>query len=208
MTRPSAVEVHGVTREAFLLRALLAATTAYGAAAAGPFMAEAFAQDAGTSDQTIMQFALTLEVLEAAYYTEAVKKAKLRGEVLAVTKVIRDHEVEHVDVLTDLVEQLGGRPRTSLKADFGDALRDSDSFLRLAQTLEDTGVGAYNGAGPKIQSPDVLEAAGQIVQIEGRHAAMVRFLGDEDISPGSFDRALSEEQVMAAVDPYIRGSTG
>ena len=208
MTGLAGVEVHGVTRQAFMLRGMLAATAAYGAAAAGPFVARALAQDAGTSDQSIAQFALTLEVLEATYYREAVKKAKLSGEVLAVAKDIRDNEIEHVDILTDLVEQLGGRPRTSLKLDFGDALNDSKSFLRLAQTFEDTGVSAYNGAAPNIQSPDVLEAAGQIVQIEARHAAMIRFLNDQDIAPGAFDRTRTEKQVLAAVDPYIRGSSG
>ena len=208
MTGPGGVEVHGVTRQAFILRGMLAAGVAYGSAAAGPFVARALAQDAGTSDQSIAQFALTLEVLESTFYREAVKKGKLSGEVLRAAREIRDNEAEHVDILKDLVEQLGGRPRTTLKLSFGDALTDEKRFLGLAQTFEDTGVSAYNGAAPQIQSPDVLEAAGQIVQIEARHAAVIRYLNDEDIAPAAFDRTLSEKQVLAAVDPYIRGSTG
>ena len=55
--------------------------------------------------------------------------------------------------------------------DFGDAFASEKAFLKLAQTLEDTGVSAYNGAGPMIKRAEVLGAAGSIVQIEARHAA-------------------------------------
>ncbi len=77
------------------------------------------------------------------------------------------------------------------------------SFLKLAQTLEDTGVSAYNGAAPSIKSKDVLAAAGSIVQIEARHAAVIRLLRGQKPAPNAFDPALTKQQVLDAVTPLI-----
>ncbi len=82
-------------------------------------------------------------------------------------------------------------------------MTDQRSFLKLAQTLEDTGVSAYNGAGPSIKSKDVLAAAGSIVQIEARHAAVIRLLRGQQPAPNAFDPALTKEQVLTAVTPLI-----
>jgi hypothetical protein len=82
-------------------------------------------------------------------------------------------------------------------------MKDEKSFLKLAQTLEDTGVSAYNGAGPSITSKEVLAAAGSIVQIEARHAAVIRQLRGNVPAPDAFDASLDTNQVLAAVKPLI-----
>ena len=69
----------------------------------------------------------------------------------------------------DLIADLGGTPVKAPGVDFGGAFANGKSFLKLAQTLEDTGVSAYNGAAPAIESTEVLGAAGSIVQVEARH---------------------------------------
>ena len=82
---------------------------------------------------------------------------------------------------------------------------NQSSFLALASTLENTGVGAYNGAAPKISSKEVLSEAGSIVQIEARHAAAINLLINKSPTPnGGFDKPLSEAQVLAAVKPLIK----
>jgi hypothetical protein len=73
-------------------------------------------------------------------------------------------------------------------------------FLTLAQTLEDTGVSAYNGAAPRIRSGEVLAAAGGI---EARHAALIRLARGEDPAPAAFDAALDQQNVLDAVKPFI-----
>jgi hypothetical protein len=78
-------------------------------------------------------------------------------------------------------------------------------FLKLAYTLENVGVGAYNGAGPSLTSKALLAAAGSIVQIEARHAATIAVLTGSKITPnGAFDRALTMKQVLAAAGPLIK----
>jgi rubrerythrin len=200
----AAVRVHGITRQDFLLRGTLAAAASYGAGGAGPFLARALAQE-GLEDVNVTRFALRFEIVEVTYYERAVRRVgNLSGEVREIAKEVRDSEVEHVDLLTALLEQLGGRPDPRPKLDFGDAFRDQTRFLRLAQTLEETGVGSYNGAGPTIQSVDVLETIGRIVQVEARHAAVIRSIRGEEIAPSAFDEALREEQVVAVLEPFIK----
>ena len=87
------------------------------------------------------------------------------------------------------------------KFDFG--YSDTAGFLKLAQTFEDTGVSAYNGAGPAIKSKEVLGAAGSIVQVEARHAAAIRLQNKAEPAPEAFDPSLDEAQVLKAVEPFI-----
>ena len=80
---------------------------------------------------------------------------------------------------------------------------DTAGFLKLAQTFEDTGVSAYDGAAPMIKSKEVLAAAGSIVQVEARHAAAIRLQNGEEPAPEAFNPPLEEVQVLKAVEPFI-----
>jgi rubrerythrin len=195
------VEVHGMTRGAFMVRGALAAGAVYGAGAVTPFVRKALAQS-NAGDVEIVNFALTLEYLEAAFYKEA-QKAKLSSDFASLAKTFGQTEQQHVDALTGTVKQLGAKPVAAPKVDFG-SLDDEKSVLKLAVAFEDVGVSAYNGAAPSIMSKEVLGAAGSIVQVEARHAAAVRQLSGEDPAPLAFDKTLSTDEVLKAVKPYIR----
>ena len=197
----AAVEVHGLSRSAFLVRGALATGGLYGAGAVGPFVTSAFAQGGG-GDVDILNFALTLEYLEAAFYEEALSKANLSGDAKKLAQEIGDHEKQHVDALTGAIKKAGGKPVQAPGVKF--PLTNQASFLKLAQTFEDTGVSAYNGAAPMISSKEVLGAAGSIVQVEARHAAAIRYLNGNDPSPAAFDPTLSKNQVLKAVKPFIK----
>jgi rubrerythrin len=174
----------------------------YGAGMVGPFVRQAFAQgDMGDVD--ILNFALTLEYLEAAFYKEAAKIDGLSEPVVKAVEMFGNEEQEHVDALTKTIMDLGGKPVQAPKVDFGKLSTQKD-FLKLAVAFEDTGVSAYNGAAPEIKSKEVLAAAGSIVQIEARHAATIRLLAKEDPSPDAFDKTLSMKQVLKAVQPYVK----
>jgi rubrerythrin len=194
-----AVEIHGISRQAFILRGALAAGTVYGAATVGPFVSKALAQTGG-GDVEILNFALTLEYLEATFYENA--PAGLPARAASLAKEIGANEAEHVTALTAAVKQLGGKPVAKPAFKFPSV--DAAGFLKLAQTLEDTGVSAYNGAAPAIQSREVLASAGSIVQVEARHAAAVRLLNGAPPAPTAFDKALTQAQVEQAVKPFIQ----
>ena len=195
----AAIEVHGMTRSSFLLRGALATGAALGTGGVSGFVSSALAK--GSSDVDIVNFALTLEYLEAAFYEKALGLS-LSSDTKTFAQEFGKDESQHVDALTGTARQLGGKP--AAMPTFSFPITDEASFLKLAQTLEDTGVSAYNGAAPAIKSKEVLAAAGGIVQIEGRHAGIIRLLNGTEPAPVAFDKTLSEGQVMAAVKPLIK----
>jgi rubrerythrin len=194
------VEISGMTREAFILRGALAAGTVYGTATVGPFVATAIAQSAA-GDIGILNFALTLEYLEAGFYDKG-RTLSLSRKAKKLVDELYGHESQHVEALTAAVKQLGGRPAKRPRFTF--PISDQASFLALAQTLEDTGVSAYNGVAPAIESQEILAAAAGIVQVEARHAAAIRLLRGQAPAPNAFDKVLSKAQVLTAVKPLIK----
>ena len=194
MSELHAIELEGMTRSDFILRGALATGAAYGAGAVGPFVARALAQTS-TSDLQAIAFALALEELEVAFYAAALKTAKLSGEVKKLATEFGKHETTHADTLKQLLQQLGGKPAAAGTAKF--RLRSQAEFLKAAVALEDLGVSAYNGVVPRITTPDIISAAGSIVQVEARHAAALRFRSGQDPAPAAFDPVLSPAQVQA-----------
>jgi len=195
---PATVDVDGITREALLLRGALAAGAVYGAGMVTPFVRSAFAQDS-TSDVDVLNFALTLEYLEADFYRTGLKH--LSGDARTMAKLFGQHEAEHVAALRQMIVKLGGKPAAKPTFKFG--VTDQKSFLKLAKTLEDTGVSAYNGAAPSIKTKEVLAAAGSIVQVEARHAAVIRRLTGAEPAPHKFDPAMEKDAVLKAVQPLV-----
>ena len=198
------IEFEAIDRSSFLMKGILAAGATYGAFAAGPMLRKAFAQDGGSEgDIEILNFALTLEYLETAFYEAAVKEADLSSDVAALAKEFGEQEAEHVAGLTQAIEDLGGKPVKAPAVDFGDAFSSEDAFLTTGVTFEDLGVSAYNGAGPMISSKDLLATAGAIVQIEARHAAAVRNAAGEPAAPDAFDPTMTVDEVTKAVTPFL-----
>jgi ferritin-like protein len=196
------VDVEGgdLSRSEVILKGALAAGAIYGTAMVSPFVRKALAMSE-SGDVGILNFALTLEYLESTFYAEAKKRAKPSGELKALVDLIASDEQQHVEALAATVKKLGGKPVAEPKFNF--EYNDTAGFLKLAQTFEDTGVSAYNGAGPMIKSKEVLAAAGGIVQVEARHAAAIRLQNSEEPAPEAFDSPLDEQQVLKAVEPFI-----
>lgn len=158
----------------------------------------------GLSDLDILNFALTLEHLEAEFYKMAVSGGKLSGDVLTILTAVRDHEVAHVDTLTQVITQLGGTPAAkNASYNFGD-MSTQDAILATAETLEGVGVGAYTGAAALIKDKTtLLPAAASIEQVEARHYGAIRYLRGSDPSPSSLGPSLTVAEVQDAVKPIL-----
>ena len=195
-----AVEVPGINRSTFILRGALAAGAAYGVGSVAPFVGNALA---ASPDLEILNFALTLEYLEADFYQVKGKSVGLSSAIKPIAKAFGEEESEHVSALTSAIKKLGGKPVK--KPRFAFPVTNQKSFLKLAYVLENTGVGAYNGAGPSLTDKALLAAAGSIVQIEARHAATIGLLTNISLTPnGAFDKPLSTKQVLAKAGPLIK----
>jgi hypothetical protein len=198
-----AVEIHGMNRASFLLKGALGAGALFGASAVTPFVSNALAAGA-SSDVDILNFALMLEYLETDFYQSKGRRIGLSGKARSYARSFGAEEAEHVAALTKAIKAAGGKPVK--KPTFSFPVSDQKSFLKLAYTLENVGVGAYNGAGPLLKSKELLIAAGEIVQIEARHAATVAVITHQPITPhGAFDKALTKKQVLAKAGPLIKG---
>jgi hypothetical protein len=196
------VEVHGLTRASFMLRGAMVAGAAYGVSAVSPFVAHALAAGGG-GDAEILNFALTLEYLESDFYNVKAKEVGLEGQAKSYAALFGEEEQDHVVALTGFVKQLGGTPVA--KPTFVFPATNESSFLALASVLENTGVGAYNGAAPSVKSKTVLAGAGSIVQVEARHAAAIDLLIGKSPTPsGGFDVPLTKAEVLAKAGPLIK----
>ena len=191
------------TRRAFFKT--LAAASVGAAAGTSLLTSKAFAQSGGGGDADIFNFALTLEYLEREFYQRALDAGVLSGAALSVVTALRDHEAAHVDAITAALQGAGATPVDKPQFTFPpDAFSSQASVLQLAATFEPVGVGAYLGAGPMIQSPDLLEAAGTIAGVEGDHVVAVNNLvGVSPPANTAFAQALTMDQVLEAVAPFL-----
>jgi hypothetical protein len=189
----------GHTRKAFLVGSVLAA----GAAAAGPLVTRAFAAPT-TTDIGILDFALTLEQLEAAFYAAAESQLGLTGDARRFAREFGAIEDGHVDALAAALEDLGAEPAEAPEFDWGSSLQSEAAFVKRAAQLEDTVVSALNGAGPMIQDKELLTAVGSIVQVDARQAALLRPLNGQPPTIAAFDQTLTQPQTLDAIAPYLQ----
>jgi hypothetical protein len=147
-------------------------------------------------DAKIFNFALLLEYLQAAFYSDGVSRGGLRGEVRSFAETVSEHEREHVAYLQ---KALGANARSKPTFDFGDATKNEKSFVATAVLLENLGVAAYNGQAANLTKP-ALAAAAEIVSVEGRHAAWISDLAGLPPAPRAADPGASAAEVVAALN--------
>jgi len=165
---------------------------------------KAFA-DASTNDLEILNYALTLEYLEAEFYTRGIKGGILKGRALDLVEPIRDHEQEHVTVVTQTVKDLGGKPAAKPSFQFpAGTFTSKAKFLATASAFEELGVTAYHGQVPRIEDADILKSAAAIAGVESRHAAIVADLMGGNPFPASFENHKSMAQVLKAAGQFIK----
>ena len=157
----------------------------------------------GEGDIGILNYALTLEYLEADFYDKAAQSGMLKGAVLEVAKSLGQNEQEHVEGLKGTVEQMGGKPVAQPKATF--PLESQQKILETAAEVENLGAAAYLGQAGLIQNKEVLAAALSIHSVEARHAAALNSVVGKSIVPdGAFAKPADMETVLAAVKPFLQ----
>ena len=178
------------------------ALAAPGLAAAAPVGSLRAGKTGGDID--ILNYALTLEYLEADYYATGLSKGLLSGRELELVTPIGDHEKAHVAAVGDTVKSLGGTPVSKPKITYPAGTFDSKaSFLKNAATFEEVGVTAYHGQVPLISSVDVLAAAASIAGVESRHAAILAQLTGGNPFPHDIEEHRTMAEVLKIVKPFL-----
>jgi Ferritin-like domain len=155
-----------------------------------------------SGDLEILNYALTLEYLEADFYSKVDAAGLFKGAQLSLLQSFGEHEQAHVEALTKTIEGLGGTPAAQPETTF--PLDDAKSVAKLAATVENLGAAAYLGQAGRIQNMDVLAAALSIHTVEARHASALNALvGDPYTPTGAFAAPASMDEVLAKVKPFI-----
>jgi len=165
-----------------------------------------------TSDIDVLNYALTLEYLEAAFYQQGNQAGLLDGVEKDYLATIQSDEEYKVKALTTTIVTLGGTPVEAPWVDFGGSFADRNSYLTTSVTFENVGVGAYLGAAGYIQDKSILQAAAGIFGVEARHAAVVANLlnlpAEGGVYKGAFETPIAKADVLAAVTPFLSQMSG
>jgi Ferritin-like domain len=189
--REAVVHVSGDTRATFLGKAVVG-----GAALLGALTAPALAGATAPSDVAILNYALTLEYLQAAFYTETERLGAIRGKLKPVPRQLGAVERAHV---TAIKAALGRAAVKRPAFDFRGVTEDQTKFLKTAVAFEDLGAAAYKAQAARIKSPALLAAAVSIHSVEARHAAWMRFLAGVVPAAAPFDEGKPISEVKAIV---------
>lgn len=202
------------TRRGFLAGS--AAALAGGAVLGLPGVAKAHETSDPPTDVDVLNFALTLEHLEYAFYRDGLQRfdekdfmrsAALRGfgneireDVYDYFETIREHEDTHVETLTSVISNLGGTPVPECTYNFeSTAFTSVERFVSVSQFLENTGVTAYDGAIAHVESAGLLTAGATIATVEARHASYLNLLNRDVPFPVAFDEAVAPRDICNAV---------
>ena len=171
----------------------------------------------GSGDLGILNYAYALEQLEAAFYAEVLRGAYFEGanaDEKAILVDLEAHERAHREFFKTAITSVSSTGVIpALEVNFSSInFADRTSVLTTAQTFEDLGVSAYNGAGRLLTNADYLLVAGKIVSVEARHASVIRdlissdpkaFAGDDIVDAMGLDAARTPAQVLSMAAPFI-----
>ena len=173
------------------------------------------ADDSNTSDLKILNYALTLEFLEADFYAKTIASGLVKDpKVASIAKKFGSTEQEHVDALIATIKKLGGTPVAAPKSNFQPTFdKGLMATLNAAADVENLGAAAYLGQAGNIKNKEVLAAALAIHTVEARHAAALNTLvgrgfggkgGLKGALPdGAFGKPMDMDSVLAAVKPFL-----
>jgi Ferritin-like domain len=190
--RDAAAALPASTRRSFLATAGIGA----GAALLGGLGVVAGASAQSNSDVSILNYALTLEYVQATFYTEAEHMGALKGVAARAAAQIGAVERAHVQALRNA---LGSKAVARPSFDFGNTVTDGDAFLRTAVAFEDLATAAYKGQLPNLQAQAYLAAALSIHSVEARHAAWIRYLAAQTPAANAVDLPISRPEAEKIV---------
>jgi hypothetical protein len=168
-----------------------------GAAFLGALALPSPGRAATANDVDILNYALTLEYLQASFYTETERIGALRtNPARRAARVLGSVERAHVKALRKVLGR-GAVKRPFFN--FQGTTEAERKFLKTAVAFEDLAVAAYKGQAPLIDSKEVLAAAISIHSVEARHAAWMRHLFGILPANHAFDDAASKPAILEIV---------
>jgi hypothetical protein len=183
----------GLTRSRLLRAALGGGAIVAGDAVMGIRHGEApLAAPSRDLDAKILNFYLTLEYVQEAFYGAAVDAGRLEGELLKLASAVREQEARHVEFLT---KRLSGDADPAPKTNFPEDLAAPERFLDAAVDLEEAVLGGYIGQSANLTAPTMRDVA-TLVSVEARQVAWLRDLARVSPAPNAADPARKPDNVL------------
>jgi hypothetical protein len=187
----SAARADELTRAGFMATAAAGVGALVGAGTAG-----GAGNGLSHADQATLNYALVLEYLQSAFYTEAERLGALQGDRARAAQVLGGVERAHVKAFEKL---LGSAAVKRPAFDFQGTTEDPRAFLKTAVAFEDLAVAAYSGQATRLESRTALMAALSIHSVEARHAAWMRYLVGAPPAASAFDQPKSKREIDGIV---------
>ncbi|RDW94769.1 hypothetical protein BP5796_00532 [Coleophoma crateriformis] len=164
----------------------------------------------GVTDADILQYALTLEHLENAFYKKALSEmgpeeftaAGFSADFYNQLKYVAHDEEGHVVYLEAALKAAGAAPVAACEYQF--PYTDAASFVKLASVIEGVGVSAYLGAAADITEKAYLTVAGSILVTEALHQAAQRNAVGEIPMANVFGTPMGINAVYTIASPFIK----
>jgi hypothetical protein len=195
----------GDTRAQLLRRAAMGGGALMGGGLAlGALSGTALGADTRSArqDREILNFALTLEYLEAEFYARAIADGALTGETKTFAQIVGGHEAAHVDYLR---KALGSNAVAKPTFDFKGTTSNPNTFMLTSMQLEDAGVAAYIGQGYRLKRTAYILVASQVLAVEARHAAWARMMVPGRL-PSEPEAALNGRATMKQVLDVVKAT--
>ena len=215
------------TRAAFLRKSAIGGGALVGGSALVAALPASARADTA-SDIRVLNYALTLEHLEATFYTQGLRRfsrgditgtkltsglgGQIRSQLYDNLVRISEHEQVHVQTLTNVILSLDGTPVPPCTYNFAQtAFGSVTQFLKVAQALENTGVMAYDGAIHLLNGTpttptglnDLLTAGATIATVEARHASYLNLINGDVPFPDAFDTPKLPSEICAIAAQFI-----
>ncbi|KAJ7091502.1 ferritin-like domain-containing protein [Mycena belliarum] len=158
-------------------------------------------------DSTVLNFALTLEHLENAFYSGALarfsahdfRKEGFSQWTRGRFEQVAAHEAAHVKFLSGALGDKATQP-----CNYSFPYTNVESFAGLSQIIEGVGVSAYIGAAQFITDKSYLTAAASVLATEARHASWVAAAVNKYAGwSGALDVSLGLNQVYSIAAAFI-----
>jgi hypothetical protein len=198
-----------LSRADVLLKGARTGAVVLGLGSIGAYAARAMALPSTLppGDLNVLNYLLPFEYLEFKLYLRILSERNDKGEDMPLNEEQRgffeelmSQEEEHVAALQAMVAELGGKPIE--RGNYAYAFRELPTAFFLANEIEGYAVGAFNYAIPKLKSKKARELAATIVQVDARHAAIMRQESKEEPAPFAFDTGVNEQGSVIEIEKF------